>query len=84
MCLSKLFHFVLYKSKHYVSILVLVDVPLEVELIFPDSVLTLVSILVLVDVPLEGRDRYFPYSEKYPVSILVLVDVPLEECNLSV
>ena len=62
----------------HVSILVLVDVPLES---ICNSYSTLdflyVSILVLVDVPLEFCDGdVFEYV--YHVSILVLVDVPLE------
>ncbi len=63
-----------------VSILVLVDVPLEYG---GDSVFGVqyeVSILVLVDVPLESH-MIFSDSFSAGVSILVLVDVPLEFLN---
>ncbi len=60
-----------------VSILVLVDVPLEFSLFCVDHTNIRVSILVLVDVPLEFRGYQVLSGSRY-VSILVLVDVPLE------
>ena len=61
-----------------VSILVLVDVPLEFFLFYVCVYTIPVSILVLVDVPLE-YDSWGLVSRWFVgVSILVLVDVPLE------
>ena len=53
MCLSKLFDITLKVFSFKVSILVLVDVPLEVSYLHVCHAFDGVSILVLVDVPLE-------------------------------
>ncbi len=66
-----------------VSILVLVDVPLESNAIYSLKKKKEVSILVLVDVPLECTACVFPACF-YSVSILVLVDVPLELVKKSI
>ena len=64
-------------GKYRVSILVLVDVPLESGWAHNTLSGRIVSILVLVDVPLEWTEWKI-YRVLYLVSILVLVDVPLE------
>ena len=63
--------------KYLVSILVLVDVGLKLDLLDSKEIEELVSILVLVDV---GLKPYFWISSigKLHVSILVLVDVGLK------
>ena len=60
-----------------VSILVLVDVPLQLGNLRRSVGTTCVSILVLVDVPLQFRTLVF-VRQGQRVSILVLVDVPLQ------
>ncbi len=61
-----------------VSILVLVDVALELYPLAANWSGIIVSILVLVDVALELRNSGLVRSQDTVVSILVLVDVALE------
>ncbi len=66
-----------------VSILVLVDVPLEFYRSSRLRNIHPVSILVLVDVPLEFRTTC-TCRTRFVVSILVLVDVPLESLCFAI
>src|SRR5659263_671868 len=66
----------------FVSILVLMDVPLESECRQAVKSRYKVSILVLMDVPLEYRCEVETPSNQR-VSILVLMDVPLEYHRFS-
>jgi len=64
-----------------VSILVLMEVPLQLYLLtFGYLFLKLVSILVLMEVPLQQVIRN-KYNELSKVSILVLMEVPLQLCR---
>ncbi len=77
MCLSNIWRVITSFFRRSVSILVLMDVPLEFAFDVVSILSLSVSILVLMDVPLECNcDHHCCCAWK--VSILVLMDVPLE------
>ncbi len=74
-----------FQLAYYVSILVLMDVPLQRDKIAGYIRWLGVSILVLMDVPLQQRLSPDNHQHPYTVSILVLMDVPLQHnCEIYI